>query len=114
MLMRMLEAVQRALLTSDHLRRPPWRGSSNIYAGHCYVAAEALFHLMGGKAAGLTPHTVRVDDVVHWFLKDAVGAVLDPTAAQFAQVVPYHLSRGRGFLTREPSRRARRLMEKVY
>jgi len=77
------------------------------------VAAESLYHLMGGKAAGLTPHTVRVDGVVHWFLRDASGAVLDPTAAQFEQEVPYHLSRGCGFLTKAPSRRARELMGMV-
>jgi hypothetical protein len=68
---------------------------------------------MGGKAAGLTPHTVRVDGVVHWFLRDGSGAVLDPTATQFEQEPPYHLSRGRGFLTKEPSKRARELMSRV-
>ena len=109
----MLEKVRRALPSADHLRRSPWRGGSNPYAGHCYVASETLFYLMGGKAAGLTPHTVRVEGVVHWFLRDASGAVLDPTADQFDQEVPYHLSRGRGFLTRQPSKRAAELTQRV-
>ena len=26
---------------TDDLRRPPWRGSPNPLAGHCYVASEA-------------------------------------------------------------------------
>ena len=105
--------VQKALEVSDDLRRPPWRGAPNPLAGHCYVASEALFHLMGGPAAGLTPHTVRVGDAVHWFLRNARGDVLDLTAAQFDCEVPYHLSRGRGFLTRGPSKRARTLMDRM-
>lgn len=105
--------VQKALASSDDLRRPQWRGDPNPLAGHCYVASEALFHLMGGKAAGLTPHTVRVDGVVHWFLRTASGRIVDPTASQFEQEVPYHLSRGRGFLTRGPSKRARTLMGRM-
>lgn len=30
--------------------------------GNCYVAAEALYHLLGGKAAGYVPHTVRHEE----------------------------------------------------
>lgn len=93
--------------------------------GNCYVTCEALYHLLGGKAAGLTPHTVRHDGDVHWYLVQDVyldtsagssrraALVLDPTRAQFKTAPPYHLGRGRGFLTREPSRRARDLMDRM-
>ena len=87
--------------------------------GNCYVTAEALFHLLGGKAAGYTPHTVRHEGTVHWYLrleKKSIsgfywGAVIDPTATQFKTPPPYHLGRGRGFLTKNPSKRASAMME---
>jgi len=38
-----------AMYLSDDLRRPPWKGDPNPLAGHCYVASEALYHLLGDK-----------------------------------------------------------------
>lgn len=90
-----------------------------VTRGNCYVTAEALYHLLGGKVAGWKPMTVRHEDDVHWYLvnvriENAMGYfVLDPTASQFRTRPPYHLGRGRGFLTREPSRRARELMGRM-
>jgi len=82
--------------------------------GNCYVASEALYHLLGGKAAGWTPMSVRTPGDVHWFLKHASGRILDPTAAQFRGKLPdYAAARGRGFLTRQPSRRAAALMDAI-
>lgn len=105
-------AVRRALLESDDLRRPPWRGSSCGYTGHCYVASEAFFHLLGGPQSGLTPATVLVDGVVHWFLRGPDG-VIDLTADQFDCEIPYSEGRGRGFLTKQPSKRAQVLISRV-
>jgi len=86
--------------------------------GNCYVTCEALYHLLGGQSLGLVPHTVRHEGVVHWYLVSTpvaserrVPIVIDPTASQFKTPPPYHLGRGRGFLTKQPSRRARALME---
>ena len=92
--------------------------------GNCYVTCEALYHLLGGKKMGYKPMTVRHEGDVHWFLvRDVVvngmlpvgdsreaRIVIDPTASQFKTPVPYHRARGRGFLTKEPSMRARQLM----
>ena len=78
--------------------------------GNCYVTSEALFHLLGGKAAGWRPETLRHEGDVHWYLRHADGRVLDATASQFRTAPDYRKGRGRGFLTREPSRRARELM----
>jgi len=36
-----------AALTPD-LLKAQYRGSDIPYYGHCYVAAEALYHLLGG------------------------------------------------------------------
>lgn len=82
--------------------------------GNCYVASEALYHLLGGKRAGWTPKRVRFAGDVHWFLQHRSGMVLDVTRAQFGRVrPPYERARGGGFLTRRPSRRARKLMERM-
>ena len=81
--------------------------------GHCYVAAESLFHLLGGKAAGLKPTTIRHEGSVHWWLVDSEGEVLDLTADQFRTPVPYSEGRPRGFLTRDPSARALKVIRAV-
>lgn len=85
--------------------------------GNCYVTCEALYHLLGGAAAGWTPRTVRHEGDVHWYLVlaglDGDGHIVDPTASQFKTPPPYHLGRGRGFLTKKPSKRARALMDKL-
>jgi hypothetical protein len=87
--------------------------------GNCYVTCEALYHLLGGKNAGLTPHTVRHEGAVHWYLRlekrsiDGIysAVIIDPTASQFKSLPPYYKGRGRGFLTKKPSKRARAMMK---
>jgi hypothetical protein len=110
--------VKRVLISildnlTDDLRRPPWKGMKNDLAGHCYVASEAMYHLLGGRFSGCTPMTVRVQGQVHWFLKGPDGEIIDPTSGQFECRIPYEKARGRGFLTRLPSRRAQLLMALV-
>lgn len=114
----LLTQVQRAL-TPDLLKpafRAVWSPENPLY-GHCYVAAEALFHLLGGKASGYVPHAARDGHgIVHWWLETADGRILDPTAAQYLSIgeqPPYAHGRGKGFLTRAPSKRAQRVMERV-
>lgn len=79
--------------------------------GNCYVASEALYHLLGGKAQGWTPMSMKHEGDTHWFLRHASGVVLDPTASQFKIAPDYTRARGRGFLTKSPSRRALKLMD---
>lgn len=81
--------------------------------GNCYVAAEALYHLLGGKNSGWVPQVMSVGLDTHWFLRHrATGLVVDPTARQFGKTPPrYEAARGTGFLTKGPSRRAKALME---
>jgi len=81
--------------------------------GNCYVTSEALFYLLGGKAAGWTPMRMRFRGDTHWFLRHKSGFILDATASQFQQPVDYRLARGSGFLTRTPSRRAKELMKQL-
>lgn len=78
--------------------------------GPCYPVSEALYHQLGGKAAGLTPMQVEHEGVSHWYLRwlapNGETYYLDATAEQFATVPPYAEGKGRGFLTSQPSRRA--------
>ena len=95
-------------------------------AGHCSVATEALYFMLGGKAAGYTPMNVRHEvkgikgGVSHWYLRTPEGAYLDPTADQFDTPVDYAAGRGRGFPTPKqghaeppPSRRAQTLLRRL-
>ena len=86
--------------------------------GNCYVTCEALYHLMGGKAAGLKPMTVKHEGDTHWFLVmtrtgNAFPVIIDPTVKQFKTFPNYLKARGRGFLTKEPSKRAKKLMKEM-
>ena len=111
--MSLVAKIQRAL--SPDLLRGPWaiHTPTHPHAGHCYVASEALYHLLGGKQAGFTPMFVRHENQPHWFLRGPQGKIIDPTAAQFRTRVPYERAVAKGFLTREPSRRARIVLERV-
>lgn len=106
----MISLVRECL--SDDLRKPEYAGPHPM-SGHCYVAAETLYTLLGGREAGLIPKTVRHEGATHWWLETQEGEIIDPTGDQFSSSVPYAMGRGRGFLTREPSRRARVLLERV-
>lgn len=91
---------------------------TEIFAGQCYAASEALYHLLGGKAAGLTPYCLRLVDgsgpwKCHWFLVAADGQILDPTREQFEHRPPYELATGKGFLTRHPSGKAQRIIDTI-
>jgi len=81
--------------------------------GHCYAAAEALYHILGGKQNGYTPCVASFVEneqtFTHWWIRDREGKIWDPTQSQFTSIgqsVPYHLGRGAGFLTGLPSKRA--------
>jgi hypothetical protein len=107
---------------SDDLRRPPWRGSDEPLAGHCYVACEALYHL-GLREQGWRPARARYGTKkheTHWILVNRTdfGELewIDPTRGQFLgrwPLPPYCEFREGGFLTREPSARARELMRRM-
>lgn len=49
------------LLKPEFLKRP----RRSRFAGHCYAASEAYYHLAGGKAASLKPKRLRHEGVTH-------------------------------------------------
>lgn len=82
--------------------------------GNCYYASEALYHILGGKAAGWKPMRCPAFGDTHWFLKHNSGLILDPSVKQFGGLKPdYSKAVGNGFLTLGPSQRARRLIEQL-
>lgn len=107
---RAIRAVRRALVLSDDLRRAPWKGKRDPIAGHCYVASECLALMLGPD---WRPRVMRHEGASHWYLQHVDGAVADATATQFRRAPSYHKGRGCGFLTREPSKRARILAARV-
>lgn len=104
------------VLTPD-LLKPKWKAIADKkgtrYCGHCYHAAEALYWLLGGPDSGCKPMTVHHEGGTHWFLKTKEGNVLDPTAEQFIVPPPYDEGRGRGFLTKKPSKRAAKVIQRA-
>lgn len=79
--------------------------------GNCYATSEAAYHILGGKAAGWKPMVMRVRGGTHWFLKHEDGRILDLSVRQFKKPPNYSRARGTGFLTREPSKAARRMID---
>lgn len=102
---------------SPDLLKGRWTEQTHPLQGHCYVAAEALWHMLGRK--GWTPVRASYTDgkgkATHWWLRnDKTRKILDPTAAQYApNQPPYALGVGSGFLTKQPSKRAQELIKRV-
>lgn len=114
----LIETIQ-SVLTPD-LVRPKYRGHpENPMFGHCYVASEALFYLLGGRDQPYRPCRGKDETGdVHWWLEDPLtGDRLDVTASQFysvGRIPPYKAGRFGPFLTKEPSKRARVVMDRVH
>jgi hypothetical protein len=109
-----------AALTPD-LLKPEYREKNvnNPMFGHCYVATETFYHLTKDVYPGRYTVFRGKDDegITHWWLHDNHNAkIVDLTADQYYSVekVPPYTNGKRGtFLTKEPSKRARIVMERV-
>lgn len=83
--------------------------------GHCYLATEVAYHLLG-KNKGYKPYVMRVENgkYTHWFLKNDKGKIIDPTLAQYKGKTPkYSEAKCIGFLTKQPSKRAKVLIKRI-
>jgi hypothetical protein len=85
----------------------------NPLAGWCYVASEVLYHVLGGKEAGWKAVQMQHEGVSHWFLEHEDGTIVDITAGQFEVAPKYKLGKGRGFLTKKPSKRAQAILARM-
>lgn len=106
------------VLTPDLLKKEYREANkTNETYGHCYAASEALYHMLGGKASGLVSMVGRDSNgVTHWWLRSKDGRTIDPTATQYTSIglnPPYEAGKGAGFLTKEPSKRAQTIIDRV-
>lgn len=116
---------------SDDLLKPKLRKQKPKDAhatwGHCYVATEALYHVLGGSASGYTPASGRDQfGIVHWWLEcdtDQGIVRIDVTAAQYTHAgvePPYEVGKRKGFVPSrdgdptKPSNRAQTLITRLF
>jgi len=118
---KLIRRIQSAL-TPD-LLRGQWVSGKGDHplTGHCYIGAEALFHSLP-KGHSFKPFMLNhalwpkgLDPTeTHWFLKNANGTILDPTAGQFgSDPIAYEAARACGFLTKLPSKRAQIVLSRI-
>ncbi len=74
-LKREIQAVLRA--DDGSLADARYAGGPGRYDGYGYVAAEAYFHLAGGRDAGLRPMQLEHRGQSRWWLVDERGRVID-------------------------------------
>lgn len=84
--------------------------------GHCYVATEALWHLIGGNLSTFKPfYAFDEEGDTHWWLSDG-KSMLDPTGMQYGvrelKTLYSHGIRC-GFLTKKPSKRAMIVINRI-
>jgi len=107
-----IDSLTDDLLTPKYRRMKKGNNLPNTF-GHCYVASEAAYYLLGGKEEGWKPMHMTHLGASHWFLKHESGFILDLTYNQFKSPLDYSKARGSGFLTKEPSKRAKKLLMKI-
>jgi len=103
----------RSSLSPELLKANQKGAGTGPLAGHCYVAAQAAYHLLGGSSSGLTPHSAPYRGGTHWWLEDESGEIVDPTASQWKKAFPYKKGSGRGFLTKDASARAQVVIDRA-
>jgi len=111
--MPLVNAVRAGL--TDDLLKPEYRKQRNrpATAGHCYVASETLWWLLGGKSKGWHPYRINHEYQSHWYIARG-WTVLDPTLDQYVTPVPYWRGKRSAFLTpQKPSQRAVVLMSRT-
>ena len=103
-------------LTLD-LLQPQYRAENaagNPMFGYCYVASEALYYMFDGEFHAYCGKDER--DITHWWLLNPrLNIRLDATCDQyFSQglVPPYKAGRRLSWMTNEPSKRCRILLER--
>lgn len=108
--MKLIEIIQKHL-TPDLLHKN-WKSQKHPLQGHCYVATETLYYFIPNKQ-DYKIMCAPCPGGSHWYLQDRKsGEILDCTKEQFENP-PYELGKGKGFLTKEPSKRAKILIKRI-
>jgi len=104
-------------LTSNLLKKEYRElNKNNPMFGHCYIATETLYHLINNK--DYKPYYGKDENnITHWWLQNSSGKILDATKEQYTSLnkkPPYHKGRKGAFLTKQPSKRSKILINKLY
>jgi len=114
-----------SVLTPDLLKGIWAKQFENPMAGHCYVATEALYWILGGPDGDFVPYVLShktfpegLDEgETHWFLKNKkTGEILDPTAEQFEGVPILYdkgISNGMMSYPKGGSKRAKEIIKRI-
>jgi hypothetical protein len=111
-------------LTPDLLQKKYRKlNKNNKTFGHCYVANETLYYMLykmfkgSDKQKSFVPHYARdSNNIVHWWLQNDKGKILDVTADQYFSVnkkPPYEKGKKFHWLTNKPSRRTKILLKRL-
>lgn len=103
------------------LLTPRWRKENQgapPSTGFCYLAAEVAFCYFKDQQPKpmCASYIENGQPCTHWWIKLNDGSIFDPTATQYPKLglqPPYHLGKGKGFLTKYPSNRASKLWKEV-
>ena len=72
---------------AKQLLTPYWRAKNEqseiASTGFCYIATEALFHLIGGVDSKYKPCYFKENGESHWWLINEKNRILDPTFDQY-------------------------------
>ena len=78
--------------------------------GYCYVVAEVVFHYLAPRES--KPYVIKMNkNETHWYIKLPNNEIVDLTADQFDEPVPYERGKPHAFLTKEISKRGQILAD---
>lgn len=114
----------KSVLTPDLLKGTWRKPSDNPMKGHCYVATEAFYWILGGDKSNISTyvitHKVFPKELeaggTHWFAKDnSTNEIYDITKSQFKGNIPYSKGRRNGMMKypKGGSKRAREVIKRI-
>jgi hypothetical protein len=94
-----VDSIQNFLIKHPELLQAKWRkickSDKNKLSGHCALAAEVAYWLLGGKNNGWKQYHMVWEGFSHFFIKNVItGTIVDPTSTQYKKVPNYNLGRG--------------------
>lgn len=107
-----IKRIKRALESNMSLAYAKHKEGHHPLSGMCYIASEAYYHIEG-KKLGMRPKRAKYKGMSHWWLEDKGGNVLDITKEQFDFEFPYKIGKFSSFLTKYPSKRAKKIIADV-
>lgn len=114
----LIEKVKSNLHKSTVKKR--YRSNVHPLAGHCYVASEVLWNLLGGINSDYFPYRLKIKETgdSHWFLKhNHTGNILDITAEQYDFKLNYDEAKRCMFLystsVYQPSKRSLKVLKEI-